>query len=134
MPQATQEKSCRLQRVTVRQYSAHLDAKWCKLDTGTIKKMKEAFYEPWNLVDNVIDFRIRLRDDQEHLQINRILISDADITQFYVEQMMNSGMFKKQELKDWEKKPEGNKTFGDATDYFEEIVADNETYESNAVR
>ena len=119
-------------KVTVREYFAHLDAKWCKLDTGTIKKMKESFYEPWNLVDHVTDFGIRLKDDQEHLHTNKIVISDADMTQFYVEQMMNSGMFEKQELKDWEKKPEADKTFDEATSYFEEIVADNETYESNA--
>ena len=54
------------------------------------------------------------------------------MTQFYVEQMMDSGMFEKLELKDWEKKPEVDKTFATATDYFEEIISDNETYESNA--
>ena len=33
-------------KVKVRDYFDHLDKKWCKLDTGTIKRMKESFYEP----------------------------------------------------------------------------------------
>ena len=41
---------------------------------------------------------------------------------------------KKLELKDWEKKPEVDKTVVNATNYFEEIISDNETYESNAGR
>ena len=93
--------------------------------------MKAAFYEPWNLVDHITDFGIRLKNDQEHLLLNKIKISDEEMTQFYIEQMLDSGMFEKLELKEWEKKPEVDKTFNDTTDYFEEITADNETYELN---
>ena len=46
--------------------------------------------------------------------------------------MLDSGMIKKLVLKDWEKKDAADKTFNDATVYFEEIISDNETYESNA--
>ena len=56
------------------------------------------------------------------------------MTQFYVEQMMDSGMFEKLGLKDREKKPEVDRTFANATDYFEEIISNNETYKSNAGR
>ena len=35
-------------------------------------------------------------------------------------------------MKEWEKKPEADKTFDDATDYFKEIISDNETYDANA--
>ena len=76
-------------KVKVREYVDHLDKKWCKLDTGTIKTMKKAIYEPWNLVDHATDFGIRLKDDQEHLLTNKIRISDDDMTQFYVEQIMD---------------------------------------------
>ena len=43
-------------KVKVCNYFSHLDKKWYRLDTGTIKKMKAAFYEPWNLVDHITDF------------------------------------------------------------------------------
>ena len=29
-------------KIKIRDYFSHLDRKWCKLDTGTIKKMKAA--------------------------------------------------------------------------------------------
>ena len=54
------------------------------------------------------------------------------MTQFCIKQMMNSGMFKKLELKECEKKDEADKMFYDTTDYFEEVIADNETCDSNA--
>ena len=54
------------------------------------------------------------------------------MTQFYVKQMLDSGMFEKVELKDWKRKDPANKTFDDATDCFEEIISENETYESHA--
>ena len=54
------------------------------------------------------------------------------MTQFYVEQMLESGMLEKLELKEWEKKDPADKTFNGATDYLEVIILDNETCESNA--
>ena len=40
-------------------------------------------------------------------------------------------MFEKLQLKGWEKKDEADKTFNKDTDYFEENIDDNETYEAN---
>ena len=65
---------------------SHLDKKCCKLNTGTIKETKVAFYEPWNFVDHITNFRIRPKNDQEHLLLNKNKISNEDMTQFYVEQ------------------------------------------------
>ena len=50
-------------KVKVKDYFDHLDKKWCKLDTGTIKKMKEDYYQPWNQVDHITDFGIRHKND-----------------------------------------------------------------------
>ena len=84
----------------IRDNFAHLNKKWCKLDTGAIKKMREAFYEPWNLGDHITDFRLQLKNDQEHLQLNKIRILDKDITQFYVKQMLEGGIFENLKLKE----------------------------------
>ena len=92
--------------------------------------MKLAFYEPWKLVDHITDLTLRLKNNQEHLLLKKIRILDEDMTQFYVEQMLVGGMFEKLDLKEWEEKDLADKTFGDATDYFEEIISDNETYKS----
>ena len=93
-------KTISCKKVKVCDYFIHLNRKWYKLDTGTIKKMKAALYEPWNLVDHITDFGIRLKNDQEHLLLNKIKISDEEMTQFYIEQMLDSGMFEKLELKE----------------------------------
>ena len=89
-------------------------------------------YEPWNLVNHITDFGIKLKHDQGHLLLSKIKISNKEMTQFYVEQMFDSRMFEKLELKEWEKKDGADKTFEDAIDYFEEIIDHNETYEANA--
>ena len=67
-------------KVKIREYFDDPGKKWCKLDTGTIRKMKEAFYEQWNLVDHITNFGIRLKDDQDHLKLNKIKISDNNMT------------------------------------------------------
>ena len=47
------KKTIGYKRVKVRDYFSHLNKKWCKLDTRTIKKMKAAFYEHWDSVDHI---------------------------------------------------------------------------------
>ena len=47
--------------------------------------MKEEYHEPWNQIDHITDFGIRLDKEQEHLADNNIAISDKDKLQFYIE-------------------------------------------------
>ena len=42
--------------VTIRNYFEHLDAKWCRMDTKTPKKMKAEFYQPWDQVMHITKF------------------------------------------------------------------------------
>ena len=88
-----EKKVISYKKVKICDYFAHLDKKWCKLDTGTIRKMKLASYKTWNLVNHVTDFGLQLKNDQERLLLNKIRISDEDMTQFYVKQMLDSRIF-----------------------------------------
>ena len=51
--------------VTIREYFEHLDAKWCKMDTKTRKKMKVEFSEPWDQVMHISKFGMKLSKHQE---------------------------------------------------------------------
>ena len=46
--------------VTIRDYFEHIDAKWCRMDTKTRKKMKTEFYEPWDQVMHMTKFGTHL--------------------------------------------------------------------------
>ena len=46
--------------------------------------MKEDYHEPWNQIDHIADFRIRLDEEQEHRVDNKMVILDEDKMQFYI--------------------------------------------------
>ena len=125
------EKIIGYKGVTIVEYFEHLDAKWCKIDTNTIKQMKKEYYEPWDPIDHITEFSKRLNDEQEELATNSISISEEDKLQFFIEQMYESKQFDREQYVAWEKKPDADKTWLNATLYFEDITADNEAYESN---
>ena len=103
------------------------------MDTTTIKRINEEYYKPWNQIDHITDFGIRLDEEQEHLANNKIEILEKDKLQFYIKQMYASQIFEYREMKTWEKKVEADEDIKAAKDYFEEIFEDNTTPAANSI-
>ena len=57
----------------------------------------------------------------------KIIITEEDKLQFYVEQMYDRTIFDKEDMTKWEKKTKYNKTWVNATAYCEDNVSDIET-------
>ena len=56
------------------------------MNIAIVKQMKEEYYEPWNQIDHITDFGIRLDEEQKHLAANKIAISEEDMLHFYIDQ------------------------------------------------
>ena len=96
-----------------------------------IKQMKKEYYEPWDPQEHITEFVKRLNDDQSALAANGITISNDDKLQFFIEQMYESKFFDRDQYVQWEKKADADKTWENATVYFETITSDNKGYEAN---
>ena len=115
----------KFKNITIKQYFQHLDAKWCKLDVGVIKEMKDHYYRGWTLTDNeeISAFIKRLTDDQVALALDNIVISDTDKLQHFLEQMyLQKGLFSRPDYTTWEDLDEAEKTWDNAMEYFESVV------------
>ena len=117
--------------VKIVDYFNHLNNKWCKIDTRTIKAMKKEYYEPWDPQHHITELYKRLDDDQAALAANNIPISDEDKLQFFIEQMYESKNFDREQYVAWEKRPAATKTWAGAKEYFEELTNDIDEYEAN---
>ena len=72
------------------------------MDTKAVTKMTAVFYEPWDQVMHVTNFTKQLTKQKIYLQIPGINISDKSKLQYYTEQMIDSNMFNKQDIMNWE--------------------------------
>ena len=113
--------------VKILDYFNHLDNRWCKMDTRTRQKMRAEFYQPWDQVMHLTKFGIQLNKEQAYLKTCRINIADDVKTQFYVEQMIDSGIFSKLDIIAWESDLQA-KEWGDAVLYFAERMEDKDKY------
>ena len=120
-------------KVAVRAYLKLLDDKWCKLDTRVIKKMKEHYLRGWELDndEHIEEFIKRLNEEQESLIRDSILFSNEDKLQHFLEQMYECGVFERRDYKEWEDKPDNQKTWAAATKHFADIVDNMDTYNHN---
>ena len=90
------------------------------MDTKTSKRMTESCYQPWNQVEHVTKFAQRLDDEMVYLNgHDGIDITEANKLQFYTEQMLDSGFFKKIILIKWERQFPARKMWGHAKAYLE---------------
>lgn len=120
-------------KVTIKQYFAHLDKKWCKLDTEVIQEMKAHYLRGWEHVEEeeIDTFIKRLNDEQEGLGLDGITISDTDKLQHFLEQMNGSGLFDRRDYQAWEDQLPGEKTWPDACDYYTSLVDSMDSYNKN---
>ncbi len=111
----------------------HLYSQWCPLDVHAKKNLRIAYYAEWDGEQHLTAFGKRLDDNQVHIKRFGITISDKDKLQFYHKQMYASNHFDKEEMTEWENKPEAIKNdFNNAKTYFEGLVRDYEVYEQNS--
>ena len=99
--------------VKILDYFDRLDNRWCKMETRTSQKIRAEFYQPWDQVMHLTKFGIQLNKEQAYLKTCGINIADDVKTQFYVEQMIESGIFSKQDIIAWESDLQ-DKDWGDA--------------------
>ena len=88
--------------VKILDYFDHLDKRWYKMDTWTRKVMRKEFYQPWDQVMHLTKFRKQLNKEQAYFKTCGVNIDDDVKTQLYVEQMIDSGIFSKQDIILWE--------------------------------
>ena len=89
--------------------------------------MRKEFYQPWDQVMHVNKFGKQLNKEQAYLKMYGIN-TDGDVkTQFYVEQMIDSGIFSKQDIILWESDLQG-KDWADALLFFESSTENEDTY------
>ena len=114
--------------VAPKNFLDHLRTIWCRLDTSAIKEMKDAYYEEWDSNMHITKFISQLNKGQKALARDDIVITAEDKLQHFILQMFASNCFDEKQMMEWEKKPQADKTWANATDYFKEIVREQETY------
>jgi hypothetical protein len=93
----------------------HLNSQWCPLNVHAKKNLRIAYYAEWDGKQHLTAFGKHLDEDQVCIKRFGITISNKDKLQFYLEQMYALNHFDKNEMTEWENKPETNKNdFSDA--------------------
>jgi hypothetical protein len=78
-------------------------------------------------------FGMKLDKEQARIDRLRVIISNKDKLQFYMEQIYASNCFDKKEMMDWQNKPIHIKdNYNKAKTYFEGLVRDFKTYTLNS--
>ena len=123
-------------RVTILEFFDHL-GKWTTVTNQVKRTLRNDYYSGWNHTgsEHISEFQRRLEDDQVRLTDLGIPISDSEVFEHYVGEMYKSKKFSKQQMIDYEKKMEQLADTEDewevTTEYFSDIVGDNETYDEN---
>ena len=79
------------------------------METKEVKDTTTTFYEPSDQCIHATKFTKNLQKQQKYLKTTRIAISDKSKLQFYTKQMIDSGIFGKKEIIDWEEKIKADK-------------------------
>ena len=90
--------------------------------------MRAEFYEPWDQIIHISKFVKHLTKEQEYLKTCDVEINDDAKVQFYVKQMIDSYMFDKQHIIEWENV--SHKSFYHETYFFELLAEDEDVYTS----
>ena len=114
-----------------RQYIAHLKTVWVILDERIKDELTKNFYRGWNdTEEHITGFARRLDDEQAKLASDGLEISTVDKLQHYMLQMWNCSLFDQQTMTAWTIKPNAEKTYDNAVDFFNKKVSNLEAYEA----
>ena len=86
--------------------------------------MNTVYYKIWNKYDHIKVFGKRINDEKSNLTDVNILFTEENKLQFYIDQIYDINMFDKEDITEWEKKKKSEKTWVNATTYFEELISD----------
>ena len=81
-----------------------------------------------NKEDHIKLFGMRINNVVDDV---KIIITEEDKLQFYIDQIYDNTMFDKEDITKWEKKKKSEKTSVNATAYFEDLVANIKKYQPN---
>ena len=82
-----------------------------------------------NKEDHIKVFGMRINNVVDDV---KIIITEEDKLQFYINQIYDNTMFDKEDITKWEKKKKSEKTSVNATAYFEDLVDNIKRYQSNS--
>ena len=79
----------------------HLDTQWCPLDVRAKKHLKAKFHTNWDSSGmHLMAFSMKLDKEQARIDRLRVVISNKDKLQFYMEQIYSFNCFDKKEMVD----------------------------------
>ena len=90
--------------VKVLQHLEHLSEKWTTMNSKEKRKIKEDYYKAWDVAGGVAlsAFTKALDDNKIGLAHHNITIEEEDMMEHYVEQMYQSKVFSKTDMKAWQ--------------------------------
>ena len=111
-------------QVKPREYIVHLQDEHCPLAKQARKEAKEHYTRGWERDclprgETLKKFGARLNQEQELLRRDGITIDDTDKKEHYLMQCYRYGIFSREVIKDWKRKPDAEQTYANAKRYFE---------------
>ena len=98
-------------KVKISEYLKNLDAAWCKIDTNTRKQTEATYCDKWKQQKHTTVFGKKLNDEQADLDDTKIVITNKDTIQFYIENMYDSATFDKEDITKREKNMDSDSTW-----------------------
>lgn len=110
--------------VKPREYIEHLEDEHCPLDEQAKKSARKHYFRGWERTreprpEGLNKFGKRLDEEQEALDRDGIVVSDADKAEHYLVQVYESGVFPAATIRDWKKKPVADQMHANAKTFFE---------------
>lgn len=88
--------------VGLKKYIKHLGNIWFKLDTLTVKKIKNEYFQEWQYeLQHITGFGKFIDNKQDKLHLNAIIFTDTDKLWHYTEQVYVRNIFNRQNMIDW---------------------------------
>ena len=121
--------------VTIRQYFEHLDQQWCSLETHVVKELKAHALRGWQRLEEDEDlggFAKRLEDDVACLKEDKISISEEDMLQHFMEQILESGLFDEKDVREFNMQDNDDKDWENTVEHWEKTLNAMELFNRSA--
>ena len=112
----------------------HLDDKWTPMNPKEKKLIKKDYFKPWDVPAGVAlgTFTKRLDERKAELVHHNIAIDEDEMKEHYIEQMYQSKVFSKEDMKAWGAKSEADRDDWDVMKaYFKSKMKQENEFKSN---
>lgn len=106
--------------ITIKAFLSHLRNDVAKLTTKQKKEMKKRIEIEWNRTKDITEYFQRMTELRVKLESWGVTVDDDDMVNAAVTQMQDSGLFDRKFLREWEQRPEGEKTWTNMVEYYKE--------------